>query len=297
MKVSVAIPTYNRKEKLRRLLYSVKNSSFNDFEIIVVDDASTDGTEEMIKNEFPDVIYIKHDKPTLVAKSRNDAIEASQGEFIFFIDDDNVIERDTIQKLYDYAIKHEEVGVIAPVTCYYKKPEIVMYAGAVYSKIMRRTIFLYSKCKCKDLEDKIIEADTFANSYMIRKEAIRKAGLIPWKRIPWNGEDGYLQYKIKKLGYKNVTLGSARVYHDVDLSEGIKRYNEMRVYYAVRSKIYHELDLDTFPHKITFLISLPIYVGYYAYVGLNTKGLRGLKAALEGFIDGIIGREELKYVI
>ena len=52
MKVTVAIPTYNRKEKLRRLLYSVKNSSFNDFEIVVVEDASTDGTEDMIKNEY-----------------------------------------------------------------------------------------------------------------------------------------------------------------------------------------------------------------------------------------------------
>ncbi|BBG25940.1 Glycosyltransferase AglE [Sulfuracidifex tepidarius] len=78
VKVSIAVPSYNRKEKLRRLLNSIEESTFKDFEIIVVDDASTDGTEEVIRKDFPYVKYIKHDKPNLVVKSRNDAIEASE---------------------------------------------------------------------------------------------------------------------------------------------------------------------------------------------------------------------------
>jgi len=296
VKVSVAIPTYNRKEKLRRLLNSLKESTFKDFEVIVVDDASTDGTEVMIKNEFPYVKYIKHEKPTLVAKSRNDAIEASEGDYIFFIDDDNVVERDTIEKLLNYIEKHEEIGTIAPVTCYYSSPDKVMYAGAVFSKFMRRTISLYSGFPCKSLEGKVIEVDVFANSYMFRKEAIKKAGLIPWRRIPWNGEDGYLQYKIKKLGYKNVTLGSARVYHDVDIREGVKRYNEMRLYYAIRSKIVFHKDLDSKLSNITFLISLPLYVLYYIYIA-NKAGIfvKGSTAVIKGVVDGLFNKDMVKY--
>ena len=296
VKVSVAIPTYNRKEKLRRLLNSLKESTFKDFEVIVVDDASTDGTEVMIKNEFPYIKYIKHEKPTLVAKSRNDAIEASEGDYIFFVDDDNVVERDTIEKLLKYIEKHEEVGTIAPVTCYYLSPDKVMYAGAVFSKFMRRTISLYSGFPCKSLEGKVIEVDVFANSYMFRKEAIKKAGLIPWRRIPWNGEDGYLQYKIKKLGYKNVTLGSARVYHDVDIREGVKRYNEMRLYYAIRSKIVFHKDLDSKLSNITFLISLPLYVLYYIYIA-NKAGIfvKGSTAVIKGLLDGLFNKDMVKY--
>lgn len=297
VKVSVAIPTYNRKEKLRRLLNSLKESTFKDFEVIVVDDASTDGTEEIIKNEFPYVKYIKHDRPTLVARSRNDAIEASEGDYIFFVDDDNIVERDIIEKLLNYIERHEEVGTIAPVTCYLTMPEKVMYAGAIFSRFMRRTISLYSGFPCKSLEGKIIEVDVFANSYMFRKEAIRKVGLIPWKRIPWNGEDGYLQYKIKKSGYKNVTLGSARVYHDVDPREGIKRYNEMRLYYAIKSKIIFHKDLDSVTHKITFYMSLPIYVIYWLIVTKKAgRGMRGVKAMIQGLIDGIMGSENIKYI-
>ncbi|MEJ2779348.1 glycosyltransferase family 2 protein [Stygiolobus sp. CP850M] len=296
VRVSVAIPTYNRKEKLRRLLNSLKESTFKDFEVIVVDDASTDGTEGMIKNEFPYVKYIKHEKPTLVAKSRNDAVEASEGNYIFFVDDDNVVERDTIEKLLNYIEKHEEVGTIAPVTCYYLSPDKVMYAGAVFSKFMRRTIFLYSGFPCRSLEGKVIEVDVFANSYMFRKEAIKKAGLIPWRRIPWNGEDGYLQYKIKKLGYKNVTLGYARVYHDVDIREGVKRYNEMRLYYAIRSKIVFHKDLDSKLSNITFLISLPLYVLYYIYIA-NKAGIfvKGSTAVIKGLLDGLFNKDMVKY--
>ncbi len=297
VKVSVAIPTYNRKDKLRRLLISLNESTFKDFEVIVVDDASTDGTEGMIKSEFPYVKYIRHEKPTLVAKSRNDAIEASEGEYIFFVDDDNVVEKDTIEKLVKFMDSRSDVGTAAPVTCYYSEPDKVMYAGAILSKYMRRTISLYSGYKCKDLEDKIIEVDIFANSYMFRKEAIRKAGLIPWKRIPWNGEDGYLQYKIKKLGYKNIVLGSARVYHDVNLKEGVRRYNEMRLYYAIKSKIIFHRDLDPLSKRITFYFSLPIYLAYWLYVAHKSeKRTRGIKAVLYGFIDGILNSDIMRYI-
>jgi len=294
VKVSVAIPTYNRKEKLRRLLNSLKESTFKDFEVVVVDDASTDGTEEMIKNEFPYVKCIKHEKPMLVAKSRNDAIDITEGDYVFFVDDDNVVERDAIEKLLNYIEDHEEVGTIAPVTCYYTMPQNVMYAGAVFSKFMRRTISLYSGSSCKSLEGKMIEVDTFANSYMFRKEAIKKAGLIPWRRIPWNGEDGYLQYKIKRLGYRNVTLGSARVYHDADPNEGAERYNDMRLYYAMRSKIFFHRDLDPPLRRVGLYLSLPVYAGYYIWVA--RRGGRDVAPVLRGLLDGIMGREGLQFV-
>jgi len=294
MKVSIAIPTYNRKEELRRLLNSIKESTFEDYEIIVVDDASTDGTEKMIEEEYPYVKYIKHEEPTLVAKSRNDAIEASEGEYIFFIDDDNVVERNTIEELVKFIDFHDEVGTVAPVTCYYSSPGKVMYAGSILSRFMRRTIFLYSGFPCKSLEGKVIEVDIFANSYMFRKEAVKKVGLIPWKRIPWNGEDGYLQYKIKKLGYKNVTLGSARVYHDVDIREGVRRYNDMRLYYALRDKIFFHRDLDPPLCRVGFYFSLPVYAGYYMWAA--RKGGRSVSPVLRGLLDGILEREGLQYL-
>ncbi|BBG25941.1 hypothetical protein IC007_0446 [Sulfuracidifex tepidarius] len=89
-----------------------------------------------------------------------------------------------MEKLVKFIETNDNVGTVAPVTCYYSMPEKIMYAGAVFSSFMRRTISLYNGFPCKSLEGKTIDADVFANSYMFRKEALMKAGVIPWKRIP-----------------------------------------------------------------------------------------------------------------
>lgn len=169
-----------------------------------------------------------------------------------------------------------------------------MYASAVFSPFMRRTTYIYTNYPCKSLEGKVLEADGFANSYAFRKDLAIRAGLIP-KEIPWNGEDGYLQYKIKKMGYRLLLYGSARVYHDAN--PNVNRYNEMRLYYALRSKIFFHKTLDDTRHKFTFYLSLPLYVIGYSKTAIDSGiGLKGIKAVLEGFFDGITGNYELKYI-
>lgn len=304
--VSIVIPTYNRKRMLSHLLNSILESNYpkDKLEIIIIDDASNDSTKKFVqefinKNKYLRIRYVRHDKPQLIAKSRNDGILLATHDLIFFVDDDNILEKNCIRKLVEIMTKYEDVGVAGPVTYYLQKPDIIQYAGAVYSRFMRRTIFLYQNVKDDGnlLKGKIINVDGIANSYMIRKHLALKAGLIPWQRIPWNGEDGYLQYKIKKMGYRVIVVGDAKIYHNVPL-EHTKKYNEMRLYYALRSKIIFHRDLDSKFHLITFLLSLPIYVFWYSYVALNMKKnkIRGLKAIVEGLIDGLFGKGGLKYV-
>jgi len=87
MKISIIIPTYNRKKYLQNLLNQLKNE---DCEIVVVDDKSTDGTKEMIKKEFPKVKYVLGDgKGQKFAKQKG--IEKSSGDIIGFLDDDTKI--------------------------------------------------------------------------------------------------------------------------------------------------------------------------------------------------------------
>ena len=84
MKISIIIPTYNRKKYLQNLLNQLKNE---DCEIVVVDDKSTDGTKEMIKNNFPSIKYVLGSgKGQKFAKQKG--IENSTGDIIGFLDDD-----------------------------------------------------------------------------------------------------------------------------------------------------------------------------------------------------------------
>ena len=89
-KVSVVIPTFNRAGFLRAAISSVLDQTYQDFEIIVVDDASTDNTRKVV-TAFNDerIRYIRHDKNTGEAGARNTGILNTDGEYIAFLDDDD----------------------------------------------------------------------------------------------------------------------------------------------------------------------------------------------------------------
>lgn len=91
MNISIIIPTYNREKLLKRCLSSVFKEE-GDFEVIVIDDASTDNTEKTIK-EFGDLRlrYLKQEKNGGVNKARNRAIREASGEWLFCLDDDDEI--------------------------------------------------------------------------------------------------------------------------------------------------------------------------------------------------------------
>lgn len=90
--VSVIIPTYNRPEQLRRAISSVLAQTYQNFEIIIVDDASSVDVA-MITGEFNDkrITYIRHEKNKGASAARNSGLRAAQGQFINFLDDDDEI--------------------------------------------------------------------------------------------------------------------------------------------------------------------------------------------------------------
>ncbi|MBL0059826.1 MAG: glycosyltransferase [Elusimicrobia bacterium] len=90
-RVSVIIPTYNRKEWLAEAIDSVERQTFTDFEILVVDHGSTDGTAAMLKARAPDrVRVLQIPNCPLPACPRNEGIRAAGGEFIAFLDSDDL---------------------------------------------------------------------------------------------------------------------------------------------------------------------------------------------------------------
>ena len=88
--VTVVITTYNRADMVGRAIQSVLNQTHKDFELIVVDDCSTDNTEEVIK-AFHDshLCYIRHDKNRRLPAARNTGMKAAQGKYLAFLDDDD----------------------------------------------------------------------------------------------------------------------------------------------------------------------------------------------------------------
>lgn len=110
-KVSVIMPTYNRKKTLKKAVLSVLNQTEKDLELIIVDDGSTDGTESLV-NEFDDnrIKYFKRDNHG-IGVSRNFGIENANGEYFTFVDSDDYIDENFVKKMHQKA-KEDKLDIV-----------------------------------------------------------------------------------------------------------------------------------------------------------------------------------------
>ena len=113
MKVSVIITSYNYEQYIKEVIESVLNQTFADFELIIIDDCSTDNSAEIIK-EFNDkrIKFFQNDKNYGLKYSIQKAVELAQGEWIAFLESDDIWTLNTLETRLTYAEKYPEVGII-----------------------------------------------------------------------------------------------------------------------------------------------------------------------------------------
>ncbi len=118
---SIIIPTYNHGDKISRSVNSLLNQSFEDWELIIVDDGSTDNTFEVIMRFQRDLrIKYKHQKNAGVSMARNRGINYAQGEYLLFLDSDDEVTSNWLQDYYEIIKENTNIGIIS---CGIKLPD------------------------------------------------------------------------------------------------------------------------------------------------------------------------------
>jgi len=274
--ISVIIPTYNRKTKLARLLNSILESTYpkDKMEIIVVDDASTDGTKNFIEQKFSDVIIIRNQNELFVSESRNIGIKHATGEFIFLIDDDNVVDKMCMNELTKILQSNQKIGFVGPIMYYFSEKNKIAWAGAKRGKFTSLTKIL------KNHPTKpITETEYIPNALMVRKRVAEEIGLYDNKNFPFLYDDGDFCQRGKKKGYEIVVTSKAKVWHDIPLEENT--VDKTRIYHCNTEKkaYFNSRNRILFQHKHTsknqFLIFLLLFnwvvALYYLKIIINSK--------------------------
>ena len=202
MTVSVIIPTYNRGELVLEAIESALNQTYKDVEVIVSDDGSTDGTDELVKNTFGNRVVLIKGNHRGVSHARNEAIKIARGEYIAFLDDDDWWDKRFLEKTVGRLEKGDVIGVF---TNYYK----------VYSNGMRE--YGYKKGRVPPIVglNWIIRGSFIdPSNTVVKTEVISEAGLFDesldtaedwdlWLRMMKFGEFAYID---ECLVYKRVNL-------------------------------------------------------------------------------------------
>lgn len=308
--VSIVIPTHSRKEKLARLIRSILESEYpkDKLEIIVVDDASTDGTHEYIRKLFPQVKVIRNDKEKLLAESRNIGVCASHGKYIFIIDDDNIVDKNTIRELVKFMEKHSEVGVVGPIMYFLSDPRRIWCAGVKRNYWTTITKLIGFNTRDNGQFREPYESEDFPNAFMVRREVFRKVGLFNSKLFPIHYDEGDFCHRVRRTGYKVLVVPSAKVWHDIPLPKHSKASilhlkSPLRAYYASRNRIlFHWKWSKNAMQRLIALMSSLAVASYYVTSVARDHNVRSkhkvISSILRGVIDALktIGRRGYGYL-
>tara|TARA_B100000767_G_C19736633_1_gene524232 strand:+ start:620 stop:1456 length:837 start_codon:yes stop_codon:yes gene_type:complete len=110
--ISVIITTKNRISKIERAINSVFNQSYKNIELIVVDDASSDGTPILIKSKYPNITLHENQKSVGGSASRNIGIKLCKGPFVAFLDDDDYFRLDKLSVQLELFLKNKQASLV-----------------------------------------------------------------------------------------------------------------------------------------------------------------------------------------
>lgn len=128
-KVSVIIPNWNGYELLKDCLPSLKKQTFTDFEVVVVDNGSTDKSVSYIKNKFPEIKLIELSNNTGFAPAVNLGIKICVGDYMILLNNDTRVDKKFIEYLVKTADKYPDVGLVAAKMLNFYNPKIIDSAG------------------------------------------------------------------------------------------------------------------------------------------------------------------------
>lgn len=220
MDLSIIIVSWNVREKLRENLLAIyKSEGGLNFEIFVIDNNSSDGSTEMVENEFPRVNLIKNKENFGFAKANNQGIKQACGDFILLLNPDMKIFADTLISMVNWMRENKQASV-AGCRLVDKKGDTVPYVrrfprlfdqSMIVLKIPHLFPSVLNKYLMKDFNyGKEAEVDSIRGSFfMIRREVIKKLDGLDERYFVWFEEVDCCR-QIKNSGYKVMYTSVAK---------------------------------------------------------------------------------------
>lgn len=237
-RVSVITINYNQSNVTLDLIASLELCTFQDFEIIVIDNASPSDRPELITEKYPDVNLIKSEKNLGFAGGNNLGINEAKGEYLLFINNDVEVERDFFEPLVQELDDDESVGIVSPKIYFYEKKRTIQYAGCTeINPFTTRSSFLgYKKIDDGTFDKTITTHYAHGAGMMVRREAIEKAGVMPELYFLYYEELDWCN-RIKEQRYSIKCVPKSIIHHKESMSVG--KSNPMKTYFQTRNRVIY----------------------------------------------------------
>lgn len=280
----MSIVNFNTRDKLRRCLASVMASQTKfRLEVFVADNASADGSAEMVKAEFREVKLIVNRENFGFSKANNQAIRQASGRYILLLNPDVVVGSETFDKMVSFMDNNSGVGVSG---CRVVKPDGTLDlacrrsfpnpANALFRLTGLSFIFPKSRFASYNLtylpEDRLTEVDSVMGAFLlIRRDVVAKIGLLDEDFFMY-GEDLDWCFRVKAAGFKVMYVPLTAVVHDKGSSSRKVVAPALYEFHRAMQLFYDKHYRARYNFLINFLARLGIWTRYALKVLEN--GLR-----------------------
>lgn len=249
--LSIIVLNYNTRELLKKCLESIRRAWKDGFviEVIVVDNASKDGSAQMIEKEFTEVILVKSKKNLGFSAGNNLGIPKTKGEYVLFLNPDTVVSPETLREMLKFMQQNPEVGAS---TCRVELPNgrldeashrgfptpwrAFCHFSGLAKFFPRSRIFTGYTLGHLPL-DRIHEIDSGTGAFLlVRRKAGRQIACLPASRGEparqgwwdedyfWYGEDLDFCYRLKERGWKIMFVPTTKILHYRGVASGMKKH-------------------------------------------------------------------------
>ena len=284
--VSVIVLNYNAGELLLNCIGSIKKSAYKNLEIIVVDNISTDKSQETCKEKYPDIKLIQNNENFGYCEGNNIGIREAKGDYIIILNPDTIVESNWIEALISAYNKFGE-GLYQPKHLSLNEKTVYMSAGNMLN------IFGFGYAREKGNKDenqfnKIEEIGYASGTCLFTSSAVlKKVGLFDPFIFLYH-DDLDLGWRASQLGIKSYYVPTSLIYHAESYS---LKWSAEKFYWLERNRKYCIL---THYSKQTYSKIFPtlLAVDFFVWMYYLTKGFLGSKIRAE--LDIIKNRKAIK---
>ena len=278
MEVSVVIPNFNGIAFLDSVLASLEGQTLNNFEVILVDNGSTDGSCSFVTANYPWVHLIELSENFGFCGAVNAGIRAAKAPYVLLLNNDTEVKEDFVEEMLAAIRRHKNAFSCGARMVQYHDRDKLDDVGNYYCALG----WSFARGRGKDIhayetEDRIFSACAGAAIY--RKKILEKIGYFDEEHFAYL-EDTDIGYRERIYGYENWYAPKAIVYHVGSGTSG-SRYNQFKTRYSSRNNIY--LIYKNMP-LLQIILNLPFLVAgflvkflFFAVKGMGKEYAAGIK--------------------
>lgn len=213
-KVGILVLNWNGKQDTLECLTSLKGIDYSNFEIIVVDNASTDGSQESFKSAFPEVTLVENLQNLGFTGGFNVGIQKAierNSHYVLCLNNDTVVDRNFLKELVIVGEQSHDIGGLCPKEYDYFHPEKIVYAGGKIG-LLRSKNYRYGETDNGQCEKVSTTEMLCGSAMMLKTEALLNIGFLdPDYFFDWEDKD--IAIRLMKKGYSLTYVPTAKFWH------------------------------------------------------------------------------------